>query len=218
MSIKLAIGLPAYKGIICAQQALMWAQLGSGIARLKWSKFAHGDTSHPDKDPPIETVMHGFVDVCGVDRARNILVAQAMQNNADWLLMIDSDTWVDKGYDLLRMIEGAPLDAALVGAAVMTVAGPNVYRWDALNRRHEMIDIDNRDAYQRVDAIGGAVIAIKLAAIGDADFRWHYYENGGSISEDLWFCRQLAQLKRAVYVDTRIRTFHNTRPTVMSSP
>lgn len=212
MTIRLAVGLPAYRGVIVAQQALMWAQFGSGLAQRKLFRT--------DEAGRIEMVMHAVVDVCGVERARNMLVGNAMQNNAAWLLMMDSDTWIEPGYDLVRMIEEAPSNAALVGAAVRVGGSKksNIYRWDALNRKHEHITLDPASTYQRVDAIGGAVIAINLKLIGESDFRWHYYENGSSISEDLWFCRQLAQLKRAIYVDTRIKTFHNTRPEVLASP
>jgi GT2 family glycosyltransferase len=172
------------------------------------------------KSDVIKLIMIGDVDVCGIERARNILLAHAMLNECDWLLMVDSDTWVEPGSDLLRMIVEAPDDAALIGAGVRTrspEANLNVYRWNADQRKHESYKPEGMvwQRYFQCDAIGGAVIAINLHRIGDVDFRTYYYEDGDSISEDLNFCKRLREKGEKIYCDPRIKTFHINKPTVL---
>lgn len=209
--LKLAIGTPAYRGEIASSQMLMYMQLGAALARLK------------DKGE-MEPVMISNVDVCGVERARNLLVAYAMKSGADWLLMIDSDTWAEQGSELARMILEAP-ECAMVGAAVRTRGHPglNVYRWDQNDRKHFQIglssSLQNRGIpnYQEVDAIGGAIIALNLLRIGSLDFRWLYREDGTTMSEDLYFCRRLREHNQRIFVDVRVRTLHTDKPGVLSS-
>lgn len=211
MSIRLAVGLPAYRSVVAAQQAKMWMEFGGYIARNK---------------PMIDLVMVGAVDVCGIDRARNLIVAHAMKESADWVLMVDSDTWCADGNELVRMIVEAPEGAAMVGASVRTRGGGrgelaplNMYRWNSEESRHEPIHVQwTNGTYQEIDAVGGAVIAINLHRLQPADiFKWHYYETGQSISEDLYFCRKLRERGEKVYVDTRVKTFHVDRAQVLSN-
>lgn len=208
--LKIAVGVPAYRGVVSSGQFRMWMQLGAAIGRAKDQGL-------------VDLVMMADVDVCGVGQARNLLVAYAMKEQADWLLMVDSDTWA-LGTDLLRMILEAPSDCAVVGAIVKTRGHhrSNVYAWDAATGKHEQLDLEpglvgaNEDPYCRVDAIGGAVMAINLRKIGSADFRWMHREDGSSISEDLYFCRQI-QLPNTIAVDRRMVTWHVDRPQILRS-
>lgn len=212
MPIKLAVGLPAYRGIIASGQAKMFMEIGAALAKSKEA---------------IQLIMIADIDVCGVDRARNMLVAHAMKQGADWLLMVDSDTWVDAGQDLIRMVIEAPQDAALVGAAVRVrgTGALNVFRVD--DKTDEMVAITADEMttiklgtskrYEEVDAIGGAVIAINLHRIHNVDFRWRYKENGRSVSEDINFCQNLRAFDEKVYLDTRVHTKHVDKAGVLST-
>lgn len=218
MPIRLGVGLPAYRSVVTVGQVKQWMEFGAEVNRVK---------------PGVTLGMHIAVDVCGVDRARNICLAQAMKNGCDWLLMIDSDTWVECGNELVRMIIEAPEDCALVGAAVRTRGGGrgeqaplNVYRWNQAARKHESMDVptpvehelQSTKRHVLVDAIGAAVIAINLHRLMPSDqFKWFYYEDGSSISEDLYFCRQLGDRGEKIYVDTRMKTFHVDKPSVLSN-
>ena len=126
--LRLAVGIPAYRGQICAAQSIMWAQFGGACARV------------PDN---VQVVMFVHVDTCGIDRARNALVQQAIVARADWLLMVDSDTFAVAGKDLLRMILERPAGAAVVGAPVVrrgeATNRTNLWRWT--NGRHEPTSI-----------------------------------------------------------------------------
>src|SRR5271156_4254643 len=102
--LKLAIGIPAYKSQVHVGHTKMWLGLGYDL-------FRRADLIH----------LKGFIhmDVCGVDRARNFILAHAMTLDADWVLMVDSDTWVEHGSSLIRMIyQGNQMGATIVGAPV----------------------------------------------------------------------------------------------------
>src|SRR4249919_3309642 len=109
--LKILVGVPAYGGFVHASQIRMWMELGNTIG---------GSTER------FELVGIVYADINGIDRARNFLLAAAMQAGADWLLMIDADTWIefgpeegDAGFQLLRMISDAErAGATIVGAPV----------------------------------------------------------------------------------------------------
>lgn len=190
--LKLAIGLPAYGGKIIAEQARMWAELGNTCGA---------------SNERFRLTMFGHVDVNPIDRARNLLVAQAMLHNSDWLFMVDADTYVeafgdeDAGMQILRMISDADrLGCMLVSAAV-------VLRGKADDGTHKLAVYDrNRDGKYKpqpidwihtqnrrlipVDAVGAACFAInvrKLAEIEPALL----YQFTDTLSEDLGMCRAL---------------------------
>lgn len=206
--LKLAIGCPAYHSQISSGHLKMWLQVGAALARGK------------DKGE-IDPVMIADVDVTGIDKARNILLKAARDAGADWLLMIDADTWVSSGVDLIRMIQEAPVDAAIIGAPVRiregnagSHSGVNVFRHHGHGKYSVLTDLSVLDLSEPVfpvDAIGAAVMAINLLRIGDSTFR---FENG--VSEDLRFCEQVTALGGSIYADARVTTFHVARPKVLT--
>lgn len=120
--IKLGVGSPAYGRTVASRHNRMWREFGHALALSPERFFLLYDND---------------VDVCGVDVARNTLIEESISVGCDWMLMVDADSWVHEGRDLLSMISQA--DRA--GAAV--VAAP-VRRRDAGND-HPMI-------YRLVDA------------------------------------------------------------------
>lgn len=201
-TIKIAIGLPAYRGRIATQHAAMWLSVG---------RFAA--ISETTYDIAMFTV-----DCNGVDRARNYLIAQAMANGYDWLLMLDDDTWVEgdnPGHRLISMMASGFLEnnAAIVGAAVQRrgADGLNVYR--LIDNQYAMIKtVGLPSAFYDVDAIGAACMAINLSRIGDAVF-----EFTDERSEDLEFCRQVKRSGGTILVDTRVKTAHVGNAPVLRS-
>lgn len=132
--IKIAVSIPAYGGKIDVGQAGMWASFGHALA-------ANEDTH--------ELVSWGYTDCNPVADARNVAVEAGLRAGADWLLMIDADTYHEGpeddvptgGYQLLDMIttgarlneeskpliwqSGVPTDqtggnVALIGAGVLS--------------------------------------------------------------------------------------------------
>ena len=205
--LKLAVGTPAYRGVIASAQAKMWIQFGGHAARLK-------DQSK------LDLVMIGDVDVCGVERARNILVEYAIQYSADWLIMVDSDTYCG-GRALIDMIMDLDQECAMVGAIVRTRGrgDMNAYYWDDASKKHHAADYNNFAPgvrYQEVDAVGGAVIALNLQRLKPRMLFFPYYRDDGSaISEDLYFCKRLRERGEKILVDTKISTWHIDKPGVV---
>lgn len=210
--IKLAVGIPAYRGAITSRQVSMWITFGKRLA-----------TVHPDE---LQLMTVFDVDTCGVDRARNYCLAQAMASGADCLLMIDSDTWVDTlgvdaaGMQLVRMITaGRARGAAIIGAPVMRRLGvldttPAVYMQlpDGKYRAVQPSEMPSHGVAE-VDAIGAACVAIDLRKIGDAVYRFT-----DEHSEDLEFCRQVKKAGGVILVDTRVQTSHWNNPLPLSFP
>lgn len=205
-NVKIALGVPAYGGQVASQHAAMWFSLGRAIER---SSFA--------------TTML-MVDCNGVQRARNTLVAHAMAQNCDWLLMIDADTWVegdDPGQAIVEMlIAGFDVNgAAIVAAPVMRrgADGLAVYRWDGDGKYVRIADLNFDptkarpiDGLVEVDAVGAAIMAIDLHQISDAHFAFT-----DAMSEDLEFCRQIKSVGGTILVDKRVRTAHRGNAPVM---
>lgn len=191
--IRLALAIPAYKDAVTVKQAGMWLEIGQALAE-------YGD----------QITLSGLitVDTCGVDRARNYLLAHAMKINADWLLMVDSDTWAN-GRDLLRMIIAcAARGAAICGAPVyrrgFTENSLNVYRKTASGLRVcDESDLEALPVIFDAAAIGAAVMAVNLHKIGDEVFKFTDTQ-----SEDLYFCERIRMIGGDILVDKRVSTGH----------
>lgn len=202
--LNLAVGVPAYGGKLVSEHARMFLELGNSLA-CSSERF--------------ELVMFATADINGVDRARNFLLAGAMIKSADWLLMIDADTWVesndvsvDAGFLLLRMISDADrAEATIVSAPVIlrAVAKPdNSSLPMAIYSETEAGHIAVTQAVSgQAYAVGAACMAINLHKIAEAKFQFT-----DDLSEDLDFCRQIRGLGGKIIVDARVRTGHLSRP------
>lgn len=201
-TIKIALGLPAYRGRIASQHAATWFSLGKYLGAMS-------NSSEPLFESSIITV-----DCNGVDRARNNLLAHAMSTGHEWLLMLDDDTWIegdDPGGALFSMMwDGLHTQkAAVVGAAVRRrgAEGLNVYR--KTDGRYSSINLGKIGValasarHIDVDAIGAACMAINLQLLGDAVFQFT-----DTHSEDLEFCRQIKEAGGKILVDTNVKTAH----------
>ena len=199
--LKIAVGLPAYKGVICAGHAKMWRAFGAAVSK---------------NAPNVSLDAFFDVDVCGIDHARNLILDTCKAGGSDWVIMVDSDTWVDRGSMLLSMVlEANERGATLVGAPVIMKdeRTPNVFMYanmpDGLRLRpyhvpqmSEMFD---------VDGMGGAVIAIDLRKIGDMKFRF-----SDGTGEDLDFCHRLKKSGHKIVCDPRVKTFHVNKPNILT--
>jgi len=214
--IRLGIGIPAYGGYVHAEHAQMFTELGAMLARSE-SRF--------------ELKMQGYVDIQPVDRARNFLLAHAMNAGCDWLFMIDADTFVkpdrsdesiDAGFAILRMISEADRAGATIVAApvlkriarptdrqeftVFAKADPTPERPSGCRPLTSLFEIVDGGPFGKAHAVGTACIAINLHKIGESMFAFT-----DVLSEDLEFCRQVRELGGKILVDTRVRTAHMTR-------
>lgn len=214
--IKLAVGCPWFGAQVTAHQARMWLELGNTLGSSQ-ERF--------------KLVMFSFVDINGIDKARNELVNQAIRHDADWLLMIDADTWVegvdgdDAGFYLLRMISEADRAGAsvVVAPVVRRTLGPDETSSDP----HEIMVYqtvedskpfgrndglkplwfsDLAKPFTEIDAAATAVMAINLNKTIEMNFSFT-----DKLSEDLHFCAQVRAKNGKILVDKRVRTGHLSR-------
>lgn len=216
--LRLAVQFLAYGGQISAHHARMWLELGAAMIGSE-ARFA--------------LASFGFVDLNPVDKARNFALALAFNSKADWLLMVDADTWVesdgedDAGFQLLRMISEADHAGAVVVVAPVVPRGlthsqltgmPMAYR-HAENGPPRLLPIElgiERRGLVPIDAAATAIMAIKIAEIGESRFSFT-----DDLSEDLHFCKQVQEHAGATHAlplvsspircDTRVRTGHLSR-------
>ena len=193
--IRLGVGLPAYKGLVCSAHPKMWMQFGSAI----------------NKNSPLVRLEAFFdVDICGIDHARNAILDTCRAGELDWALMVDSDTWVDHGRSLLTMILDADAaDATMVGCPVVMKdeRQANVFRYNEEGRLRPSSSIGG---LFEVDGIGGAIIAVNLKKSGKAHFK--FTDRTG---EDLEFCHQVRQGGGKILCDSRIKTLHVSKPDIL---
>ena len=184
---RLALGIPAYKGTIAAGHAQMWLQLGMRL--------------HASRE--VFKAVHMIqMDVCGVDRARNFILAHAMSLGCDWLLMIDSDTWVDPKGIIEMLFDGASRGAAIIGAPVYRRVDEE-QRLNVIRDGHTLTTSNIGNKIIEIDGIGGAVMAINLHKVNDAEFKFT-----SMMSEDIDFCRQLKDAGGKIFCDPRVKTLH----------
>lgn len=192
--LKIAVGLPHYQGKSSFEHCRMWLEFGAVLN---------------ESSERFRLVSFATVDECGIDRARNKCVKHALEAGADWLLMLDADTWVSDGGDLLQMISDADrAGLTIVGAAVprrTTGSGLTFMVYDS-PKPGEFVSLTPagilaRDAFMdripsafaAVDAIATACIAINMRFAQFMDepfFRFTDIE-----SEDLDLCRRVREMR-----------------------
>lgn len=222
--INLAIGIPSYGGMLSNFHARQWLEFGSTLG---------GSAER------FRLVAFMTADINPVDRARNWLLANAMTAGADWLLMVDADTWVqswasldgtseDAGFQLLRMISEADrVGTTIVTAAVVKrclefeeqIAELAIYKIDPASdsiSKHAPMPFTVLASLSRhlepIDACGAACMAVHLPRVVEADANFKFT---GALSEDLEFCRQIREHfttgPKPISLDPRVRTGHMSR-------
>lgn len=216
--LKIATAVMAYGGQVTAHHIDMWIDFGAYIVL---------NIDH------VGLVNNTFWDINPVDKARNMALAVAMMAEADWLLMIDADTFVARGEQspgeqLLQMIFDAEVeDAAIVVAPVATRTAKGyvmAYRLDDERTtkypsgRLQPIALVQPNGLERIDSAAAAVMAINLKHVGDARFAFvEETETQVGYSEDHEFCRQIREASGKILCDTRVATGHLGRPPVLRS-
>ena len=163
--LSVLVGIPAYGGLARAEQTAMWFELGHAFATAE-DRFRFAGIKLIDSQP--------------IDRVRNLLIAEARQRQVDWLLMIDTDVWIDgtdeepAGYQLLRMISEADRrGAAIVGAHVQRRGGEGLMTYDRSVSTGRLIPVNPMPNLYAVDAIGTSVFAMALAGLPEGvEFRF----------------------------------------------
>lgn len=218
--IKLGLGLPHYGGTMVTRSVDMWMSLGAALM---------------ESAQRFELAFRLRLDVCGIEHARNQIVAAALEANVDWLLMIDTDTWYDDAFDILQAIS----DADRTGHAVLAVATPQralneephlmIYTRGGPERKGDatLEPISHRTLEHRlkvfgeklwpVDAAATSMMAIDLNFVKKHlappwfRFDWRY----GTLeytSEDKSFCNRITEAGGTIVTPTNFVASHRVRP------
>lgn len=211
--LKIAFGLPAYGGVISAEHARMWMEIGSTIS------------GSPER---FQLVLFDFQDVNPISEARNTLVSNARAAGADWLFMLDADTWVesaspdeDAGSLILRMIsqadrEGASIVCAPVVRRRIGSLGPNeragLMVWRGGVELSASLEEYLGDGLIEITACATACFAINIPRVQPIVAKHgELFQFKDGLSEDLYACGLVRETGGKLLCDLRVRTAHKSR-------
>jgi len=160
-----------------------------------------------------------FMPGYGVAKARNELVSFALDNNFDYLFMVDDDMTFHSS-TLCKLLE---TDSMIVSAWAMQLNGTtNVLSYDAEANRYDCMSY--QDLFKGVNdplnpgvieakAVGMACTLFKVELFKSLDypyFVYHEYSNRTMIGEDVYFCDKLKReaSDRKIKIDLRIKAGH----------
>lgn len=153
-------------------------------------------------------------------QARNNIAEQALNENADYVLMIDSDMVLPN--DILVNMLDDPKDVCLGVCAIRN--HENVYTGEVsayklgefnYNKRYTDDEINKlmADGKNRIKIHGGGMACafINTNIFETLKYPWFKtvdYANKTSLSEDLYFCSLCKEAGIDIYLDTRVRCGH----------
>jgi hypothetical protein len=148
--------------------------------------------------------------------ARERIVEKCLEWGADYIMWSDSDmAWGTDAF-LRLYLDDKPIVGALAFTGRVPIT-PVIYKFenygtevDDRGMTHIKFDAKpvpdyERDALQKVDAIGSGVMLIKAETFRTIPKPWF---TSYGIGEDIYFCARAAAYKVPVYVDTRVKTAH----------
>lgn len=176
-----------------------------------------------DLDKGEHEVMFEFVRGYDVAAARNNIAKLALKKNADYVLMVDNDV-VMPADALLNMLEHH-VDVCLGYYAHREANKP----YDGKTSICKLGEFNYTNQFQGNElaarkTIGETLIEIHGGGMGCALinteifrklaypwFRWVNYKDGGTLSEDLYFCEICGQAGIKIYSDVRVGCGHMMR-------
>jgi len=211
--LSVLLGIPAYGGLMRAETAACYLELGHALASAE-DRFRFAGVKIVDTQP--------------IDRVRNMLLEEARALDVDWLLMIDADCWVrgtaeePAGYQLLRMISEADRrNAVIVGPHVWARDGREIMTYQRLGSRLCGTITINVSGSPSVNVTSGymhtaSAISTSIMAINVKRLPVGFTFKFADVSEDLFFCRLVEEADQLgpdrILVDGRVHTSHMGRP------
>jgi hypothetical protein len=144
--------------------------------------------------------------------ARNNLIEQFLESDAEYLFLVDADMGVPRE-GLKTLVEH---DLPIVGAFCFRRDPP--YEPTLMIKTNQKINEqtylyenmrDYPDGLMEVHATGGACLLIKREVLEKVTSPW-FYELDGVKSEDIYFCEKVREAGYKIYVDTTVKTSHAT--------
>lgn len=183
---KIVLAVPSYKQSVSVQTAYAWAQDAMTARDLGWQ--------------PILL----WVDMTGIERARNMIIKQAEQAGARLVLMMDSDTFPVPLVGGLGHLWQTMQDhgAAVVGAAVPIRNGETMNCQPA------------RPGETYAGQVGSAYLLVDLWRLRDLPRPWFecVLDDAGiekAVGSDINFCRKVEAAGHKVIVDFSIQMAHH---------
>lgn len=165
-------------------------------------------------------VVFDFVRGYDCATARNNIAKQALAENAEYVLMVDSDIIVP-GNAIIQLIED---DKDVIISACAHRASGNFNGRTSICKNDGEIDYTHMytcDEIHEFQNNGKHLIQIHGGGMGctmiKVDlfrrlpfpwFKWVQYDNGSVLSEDLYFCEQCKNAGIPIYTDTRVTAGH----------
>lgn len=150
--------------------------------------------------------------------ARNNIVKKFLESDCDYLMMVDHDVVLPENalLDLLEddkeVVSGyyAHRSASYDGKTCLCYLGH-------FNYDHQYMDEDILELKRlgttvfQIKGGGMGCILIKRSLLERMKFpyfKWVEYDNGGTLSEDLYFCEQCKNMDVPIFADTRVSCGH----------
>lgn len=196
------------------------------------------ETIYPDTFKSIYDLDRGenevsFEYVRGYDvaTARNAIARKALEQDTDYVLMIDNDVVLPKDA-LVNLLDNAKAvtlgsyahrgtnnlyDGSSCVCKLLDPRGVKYYHYPAESeyKAEELIQMEAEGKY-KVQIHGGGMgcALIKTSVFRSLKYPWYdwvNYKDQGMLSEDLYFCERCKSRDIKIYTDTRVRCGHMLR-------
>jgi hypothetical protein len=201
---QVAFLIPAYNGVLDMGHADMWLRTGATLAMVA-DRF--------------DLAMFGCGSMNPVAKARNQFMYAALDVGADWLVMIDADTYAETPEAIFDMIQlGIDHGFQVMTGAVMA-RGPEV-GYPLYVRKSDvgtnefgfrtLTSEEIQGSIIEVDRCGGALLAINLNWIRECwpDGPWFHHPPTDDAGEDWTFCEGVQTRGGVIVADGRFATCH----------
>ena len=181
---------------------------------------------HPDcfkaiygLDPAGHQLVYDYVSGYDCAAARNRIAKQAVDEGADFVLMVDADTILP--HDAIGLLTEIPVDV-VSGCCRIFDGRINATKLGEFDYT-DFYTVEDMDALrdsgvkrELVHGCGFAATMVRTEVFGRIEypyFKWTEYPSGAHLSEDLGFCETCNGLGIQIHVDPRVRCGHAIRRT-----
>jgi hypothetical protein len=203
--LKLMTAVPAYTMLVDAEQINMWLSLGVAVGQSNTVKLIH----------------NYVVSANPVGHARNLILQEAIKVGADYIFSIDSDTMLQDGKDIVRMVESAhAMNIQMLGAAVpWRVPVDTKSALMVWGRDRQFIDprLFKNKIHECYHMATAAYVADVNWVKENLTYPWYttVIDKDLFVAEDIYFCTRVAENGGKIAVDGRVATSHVCKRSVL---
>lgn len=195
------MGIPAYRGQVHYGHVMQMMSM-SALCMAARETFA----------------MRGFMapESCSVDWSRNQLVYHGMRDeDCDWVLMMDADTFCARAEPVLRMLHTAAEERPAVIAAPVIIRGKQAYNVLDAEDNHNIPREEWANKVCEIDRVGTACMAIstKWMRANWPESPWFETKQlpgpvPSKVGEDINFCDGVRSRGGRILLDGRFEPIH----------